>query len=179
MTAASDALPRGLGFGGLGGQHRQLREFRLVLRLFLGAVAVEPIGAQHGAQRDIRRLRGVERAVGDGGRRFLRQVGGDGAAGFLEDLGVHFGRLAQADGENPGQVGARRQDYAGLALAALELRDLESAGDRAAGRLIGLLPQPGRFFALIDQQCERAGLWQRRLGEGDIEHAVGVSGRIC
>ena len=51
-----------------------------------------------------------------------------------------LGRLAEADRDDPRQAGAGREDRAGLALGPLELGDFECAGDRAAGRLIGLLP---------------------------------------
>ena len=159
----ADLPPRRVGI-----QHGQLGQLRLVLRLLLGAVAIEAIGAQHRAERHLAPPApacSASAAIAAAGsrasaRRRCRRPP-------AEHSGIELGRLAQADDDHARQTGAGRQDGAGLALAALELRRRQRAGDRAAGRLVSLLPQPAGLLALAHQQHQRAGsaaarVWRRR-----------------
>jgi hypothetical protein len=93
-------------------------------------------------------------------------------AGLVQHVCGQFGRLAEANRHDARQARAGGQDRAGLALATLEFRRRKRTCDRAAGRLIGLLPYARRHFAFAHQQNHGAGLWQGRLGEGDVEHGV-------
>ena len=102
-------------------------ELRLVFRLFGGAVAVEAIGAQLGAQCDRCGQRRFQAGGGDGGTRLARQQRHQVAAGFLGGaLGQRF-QLADADGYDAGQAGAGREDDAGRAGLAFEFGRREGA----------------------------------------------------
>ena len=146
-----------------------LREVRLVLRLLLGAIAVEAIGAQRRAQRHLRRLRRLSMHRPRRAAVAVARQRGDGvAAGLLQRAGVQVGRLAQADDDDPRQAGARREDGAGLALGALELRRGQGARDGAVGRLVRLLPtgptgiSPSPTSRTSAPERGQRGLWRKR-----------------
>ena len=55
----------------------------------------------------------------------------------------------------------------------------QGAGDRAAGGLVGLLPQAGGLVAFADQHDQGARFRQGRLREGDVEHDANSSGALA
>ena len=101
LATALQRFPCRLRTRRIAGEQRELGEFRLVLRLLLGAVPVESIGPQHRAERHLRGLRRLQRTAGDAGGRLARESGGGVATGLVQYLRGQFGGLAEADRDHP------------------------------------------------------------------------------
>ena len=155
--------------GGVGGQHRQLGELRLVLRLLLGAVAVEAIGAQHGAERDVRAAcaavsaSAATMAAGSRARRATAAPPASSSASARQLVGLPSPTATHAR-----QAGAGREDGdRSCPCAPLNSAAVERAADRAAGRLVGLLPQARRRLAFVRpaaraRRISAGRAWRRR-----------------
>ncbi len=119
-------LPRRFRLGEIGGQHGDLGQLGLVLRLLLGAVPVETVRAQHRAERDLGGLRCAQGSTATATvvsrGRVLEIV----PPASSRVLCVNLSRFAETDRQHTGQSAARRQNRTRLALGALEFRHLEA-----------------------------------------------------
>ena len=167
--------PGGFGFGQFVGQHRQLREFGLIVGLFFGAIKIEAIAAQGGAQCGGGGLGAGQASGRQGGDGITAELGRSGTARVFQPGTGQICGFAQADSHHTRQPGTGGEHNGGLALLAGEIRHRQRAGDRAAGCGIGRGQHLARWAIGVfrDQQRQGAGFGQGRFGKGDVEH-VGV-----
>ena len=158
----------------VGDAKRDARLGRRVLAfLALGLVAIERIGPQARAERDVGRSGGLERAVGkfehDGRRaRRGRNATHRDAAELDEIVRLAIGRLAGADDDQPRNAERRRRhDVERRSALAGELLGLGDARDqfgRGTERRAGLWPKPQVAGREYHQDTARRGC-DRRKGE--------------
>ena len=152
-------------------------EFGLGVGGFLGAVAVEAVAAEHGAESGVGGVVGGHAVDGDGGPWGISgQGGGGGAAGFFHVAdGVVFG-LAEADEDDADEVGPGGEDGAGLAFLAGELGGGDGAGQGAGAGFVEAGGEAGEGLVLGEEEGEGAGFGGGCGLEVDIEHGRSFGG---